>query len=196
VVERTALLEGGTVEITLLLMPNDTTRSVGYSAFQLRHRVTIGEELSMDLETRNDGGEPLVIEEALHTYFAVGNVRQASLTGLEGTVYIDKTGGFARKTLGNEPLRIAKETDEVHVNTQATCVIHDPVWNRRTVIEKSGSDSTVVWNPWIEKTAAMPDMEADGWTSMLCVESANAADNAVRLLPGQSHKLTVSISVK
>jgi len=194
-VEGAALLDGGNVEITLALAPNDVTRSLGYPDFHLLYRVTIGSALELELETRN-GHEPLVFEQALHAYLAVGDVRQASVTGLEGTTFIDKTDGFKRKTLGTEPLRIAKETDQVHVNTTAACVVHDPVWNRLIVVEKTGSHSTVVWNPWIEKTKDMSDMAADGWRQMLCIETANAADNAVHLAPGASHKLTASIRVE
>jgi len=191
----TKLCSGGEVEITLALAPNDSTRSLGFGGFDLRLRVTVGQKLQMELETRNDSEEPLTYEEALHAYFAVADVRRVSVSGLEGTTYIDKTDGFKRKQLGSEPLRIVKETDQVHLSTSATCVIHDPVWDRRIVIEKSGSDSTVVWNPWIEKTKAMSDMAEDGWQEMICVETANAADNAVHLPPGSSHTLTASIHV-
>jgi glucose-6-phosphate 1-epimerase len=125
----------------------------------------------------------------------VGDVQQCSVSGLEGTSYIDKSDGFQRKTQGHEPVRIAKETDEVHVNTQATCVIHDPLWGRRIAIEKSGAASTVVWNPWIEKTKGMSDMAADEWREMICVETANAAENAVHLPPGEFHKTTATIRV-
>ena len=150
----------------------------------------------MELETRNEAKEPLIYEEALHTYFAVGDIHQVSVSGLEGTTYIDKTDGFKRKTLDYEPLRIAKETDQVHLGTKAACVIHDPVWNRRIIIEKSGSDSTVVWNPWIDKTKGMSDMAPGNWKEMICVETANAADNTIHLSPGESHKLSVSIRVE
>jgi glucose-6-phosphate 1-epimerase len=190
------LSNDGNVELTLALSPNETTKGFGYAAFHLRFRVTIGSSLEMELEARNDAIEPLTYEEALHTYFAIADIRQASVSGLEGTTYIDKTDGFKRKKLGNEPLRIAKETDQVHLSTNATCVIHDPVWNRRIIVEKTGSDSTVVWNPWIDKTKAMSDMAPDDWQKMICVETANAADNAVRLPPGTSHKMTVSIRVE
>lgn len=195
-VEGATLRDGGKVEIALTLAPSDATRGYLDSAFHLRLRVTVGSELEMELETRNDGAEPFLYEEALHTYFAVADVRQVSVTGLAGTTYIDKTDGFKRKTLGSEPLRIAKETDQVHVNTQATCVVHDPVWNRRMTVKKSGSDSTVIWNPWIDKTRGMSDMAAGDWQDMLCVETANAADNAVHLPPGASHKLAASIRVE
>ncbi len=195
-VEGTTLRDDGNVEIALTLSPDDTTRAYLDSAFHLRLRVTVGSELEIELETRNDGDEPFTYEEALHAYFAVSDVRQVSVSGLAGTTYIDKTDEFKRKTMGAEPLRIAKETDQVHVNTQATCVVPDPVCNRRIIVEKSGSDSTVVWNPWIDKTRGMSDMGAGDWQEMLCVETANVADNAVHLLPGASHKLAASIRVE
>lgn len=195
-IEGAKLCSGGNVEITFTLAPNDATRGFGYSAFHLCFRLTIGRELEMELEVRNDGQAPLTCEEALHTYFAIGDIRQVSVSGLEGTAYIDKTDGFKRKKLGNESVLIAKETDQVHLSTQATCVVHDPVWNRRIVVEKSGSESTVVWNPWIDKTKGMSDMAQGGWQEMICVETANAADNTVHLSPGASHKLTASIRVE
>src|SRR6266851_5515571 len=178
-IEGAKLRNDGKVEITLALTPNDATRDFGYAAFHVRFRVTVGSELEMELETRNDAKEPLTYEEALHTYFAVADIHHASISGLEGTAYIDKTDGFKRKKLSSEPVRIAKETDQVHLSTKATCVVHDMVWNRRIIVDKSGSDSTVVWNPWIEKTKGMSDMDPDDWKKMICVETANAADNAI-----------------
>jgi glucose-6-phosphate 1-epimerase len=70
------------------------------------------------------------------------------------------------------------------------------VWKRRIVVEKSGSDSTVVWNPWVDKTKGMSDMAPGDWKDMICVESANAADNAVHLAPGASHTLKTAIRVE
>jgi glucose-6-phosphate 1-epimerase len=195
-IEGTELRGDGKVEITFALAPNEISRGLGYAGFHLRYRVTVGSELEMRLETRNHGQEPLTFEEALHAYFAIGDINQASVSGLEGTTYIDKTDGFKRKKLGNEPLRIAKETDEVHLSTEATCVVHDPVWQRRITVEKSGSDSTVIWNPWIEKTKGMSDMAADDWMGMICVETANAADNAVHLPPGAARTMTTLIRVE
>jgi glucose-6-phosphate 1-epimerase len=195
VIEGTNLRNDGRVEMKLALAPNEAARGMGYAGFHLRFRVTIGFDLEMELEVLNDAKEPLTYEEALHTYLAIADIRQVSVSGLEGTAYIDKTDGFKRKKLGSEPLRITKETDQVHLSTKSTCVVHDPVWNRRIIVEKSGSDSTVVWNPWIDKTKGMSDMAPDDWKGMICVETANAADNAVHLSPGASHKLTALIHV-
>jgi glucose-6-phosphate 1-epimerase len=194
-IESTSQHNDGKVEITLALAPNEVTRGLGYGDFHLRYRVTVGAVLEMELETHNNGSQPLAYEEALHAYFAIGDIHQVSVSGLAGTTYIDKTDGFKRKELSIEPLCLAKETDQVHVSTKAACVIDDPVWNRSIVIEKIGSESTVVWNPWIEKTKGMSDMAEDDWKGMLCIETANAADNAVHLSPGVSHKMALSIRV-
>jgi len=195
-IEGTTLLSDGRVAVTLALAPNDVTRGFGYADFHVRFRVTVGSDLEMELEVRNDAPEPLAYEEALHTYFSIADIGQASVSGLEGTTYIDKTDGFKRKQLGNQPVRIASETDQVHLSTKATCVVHDEVWRRRIVVEKSGSESTVLWNPWIDKTRGMSDMAPDDWKDMICVETANAADNAIHLAAGASHKLTARIRVE
>jgi len=195
-VESTRLREDSGVEITLALSNNDATRDFFDAAFRLRFRLTIGSELEMELEASNEGETPFTFEEALHTYLAVGDVYRVLVMGLENTVFIDKTDGFKRKKQDVQPVRIAKETDQVHLSTQTACRVLDPVWNRSIVIEKSGSDSTVIWNPWIDKSKGMSDMAADGWKQMLCVETANAAENAVLLPPFASHNLAAKIRVE
>jgi len=195
-IESTKLRPDGAVEIALVLTPNEASTALGYGAFKLRFRASFGKTFEMELETRNDGKEPLKYEDALHTYFAVGDISQTGVTGLEGTTFIDKTDGFKRKQHGAEPVKVAKETDQVHLNTQATCVIHDAAGGRKIVVEKSGSDSTVVWNPWTEKIKGMSDMAPDEWREFICVESCNAADHAVTLAPGQSRTLRCAIRVE
>ena len=186
-VESTELRPDGTVLIVFAL-------STGEAA--LRFRVSMGAQLEMELEVRNSGQQALTFEEGLHTYFAVADISQVAISGLAGSTYIDKTDGFQRKVTGGEPLRIARETDQVHVNTAAACIIDDPASKRRIIIEKSGSDTTVVWNPWIAKAASLPDMAPDDWKEMVCVETVNAAENAVHLEPGASHTMKATVRLE
>lgn len=187
-VESTRLLNDGAVEIALTLNAED--------GISVRFAAAIGTELVMSLEVANGGSAPFRYEEALHTYFAISDIANISVTGLENTTYIDKTDNFLKKQQYNEPIRIAGETDRVHLDTTGTCTIHDPGWQREIAIAKTGSHSTVVWNPWIAKTAGMPDMAPDEWRNMVCVETANAADNIRVLESGHSHRLSTHISVK
>jgi glucose-6-phosphate 1-epimerase len=192
-VESTSVDKDGNVEIALALEPNEVTRGFGYDAFQLRFRVTVGRTLVMKLETRNDCAEPLAFQEALHTYFAIGDIYRVRVSGLAGAVYIDKTDGFQRKRQGSDPIHITKETDRVYVNTTSTCIIGDPALGRRIMIEKSDSEATVVWNPWDEKIKTFADMTPEDWKRMICVETANAGDHSIHLAPGASHTLSATI---
>jgi glucose-6-phosphate 1-epimerase len=66
---------------------------------------------------------------------------------------------------------------------------------RRITVEKQGSASTVVWNPWIEKARAMSDFGDEEWRNMVCIETANAADDAVSVEPGAIHTMIADVSV-
>jgi glucose-6-phosphate 1-epimerase len=67
---------------------------------------------------------------------------------------------------------------------------------RQIRVSNSGSRSTVVWNPWIEKARAMPDFGDLEWRQMVCVETANVGSATVRLDPGATHTMTATISVQ
>jgi D-hexose-6-phosphate mutarotase len=157
--------------------------------------LSVGRSLRMALAVRNLNGAPTTFEEALHSYFAVSDVRQVRIRGLEGVGYVDKTVAMARKPGETGPITIVAETDRVYTGTTGTVTIEDPGWRRRIVVSKAGSATTVVWNPWIAKAKAMPDFGDDEWTGMACVETANAGDDAVTLAPGASHVMTASIEV-
>jgi D-hexose-6-phosphate mutarotase len=69
------------------------------------------------------------------------------------------------------------------------------VLGRALTVQKEGSDATVVWNPWKTKAAALPDFGDEEWSKMVCIETANNADHAITLAPGQTHTMTALISV-
>jgi len=64
------------------------------------------------------------------------------------------------------------------------------------VVEKAGSATTVVWNPWAAKARALADLGDDEWPRFLCVETANVHDDAVTLAPGARHALRAAIRVE
>ncbi len=151
--------------------------------------LTIGKTLSMDLTTYNHSDETITIGEALHTYFQIKDVSETSVSGLEGSDYLDKVDDFKRKTQ-NGPITINSEVDRIYLNTTNVNVIDDR--QRRIIIKKEGSHSTVVWNPWQATAAKMGDLGNDGYRKMLCVESANAAENTVQVSAGGQHTMRVT----
>jgi D-hexose-6-phosphate mutarotase len=174
---------------------NSITLGLVLEPFVARFSIEITDALAMTFSVHNTGDTPHQYEEALHTYFAVGDIKQTTVTGLENADYLDNTVGLALKNQGADPIRFVGETDRVYVNTQAACVIHDAAWQRRVTVEKTGSDATVVWNPWIAKAKAMPDFGDDEWPQMLCIETANCKQHAVTLAPGATHTTRAVIRV-
>ena len=186
----------GTVHLAFTLADDEVSRQTPWPhAFRAEFRVAFGDRLAMALDVANTGSAPVSIEAALHTYFAVRDIRAVEVTGLAGTEYLDKTDGLARKRQGSTPLRFDGETDRLYLDTEAACAIHDAGLRRRVEVAKTGSRSTVVWNPWIAKAAAMPDFGDDEWTGMVCIETANVGQSAVRLEPGSHHTMTAVIAV-
>ena len=172
-------LADGRVQLVFALKTTAFTRTLWPFSSPLELQITLGSTLELELITRNDEPVPISITEALHTYFVVGDVRQVSITGLDACDYLDKVDNFARRTQQGA-VSFESEVDRVYLNTEAECVIDDASLDRRIHINKKGSHSTVVWNPWTEKALAMGDMGRDGYLNMLCVESANAAENEDR----------------
>ncbi len=186
-------LEDGQTELTLQIVDNEATRALWPHAFELTLTVTVGEHLDVTLTTRNTGKEAFEISEALHTYFNVGDIRQIGVLGLEEAAFLDKVDGGKEKTQ-HGPVQFVGETDNVYLNTLGSNAITDPVLERSIILGKSGSHTTVVWNPWEGKCAKMADTPADGWEKMVCVEAANAFPG-IKVEGGQEHQLSVVYGV-
>jgi len=181
----------GTTHLALSLENNEKTHAWWPHSCRLDLSVTIGETLRMELVTENTGESGFSISEALHAYFRISDIGAVSISGLEDCAYWDKAGVSTRK-IQDGIIRFAGETDRVYIDTAAECVIDDEKLKRRIRITKTGSLSTVVWNPWTAKAEKMGDLGTPaGWREMVCVESANAIDNIVKIAAGTRHTLTV-----
>jgi len=148
--------------------------------------------LEIDLETINRGETAFVVTAALHTYLAVSDVREIELHGLEDCVYADKLKEFA-EVRQQGGVRFTGAVDRIY-HSRATVDLLDPGWQRRLRIEKSGSESTVVWNPG-ELAAAVADIGMEQQPGFVCVEAAVTRYAPVLLQPGARHRLRTAISV-
>lgn len=192
--ESLAVSAEGEVTAVLRLVDGPATRTLTTAAFDLRLTAVFGRRLSVELSAGNTGSAPLPIGEALHTYLAVADVRRVAVRGLAGANGQDRVAQ-PFPVAGPDELRIAAETDLLFTGTEAAVTITDPILNRTLRVSKSGSRSTVVWNPWVAKSARMPDFGDHEWPGMLCIEAANAGDDAYQLAPGASHRLRQVIEV-
>lgn len=152
-------------------------------------------QLDVQLTLRNDTGATVTVEAALHTYFAVGDIRRVGIDGFDGSRYVDTVvGADPGPHVQVGPITFAGETDMV-LSHDGTAVLRDPAWNRTITVAKNGSAATVVWNPWIDKASAMADFGDDEWQQMVCIEAANLRGTALELAPGASHTMGQTITV-
>jgi glucose-6-phosphate 1-epimerase len=159
---------------------------------------TVGKELEMTLVMVNKGKEPVKIGCALHTYFAISDINKVVVSGLDNCSYFDHKVG-APQFAGNVQkgdIKVTSEIDNVYFPASGTTEIVDPGWGRIITVEKSGSDATVVWNPWADKATTMADYAPEEYTEMICVECANAKCDPRILLPGVPHQITQKIGLK
>lgn len=155
--------------------------------------IRLAQDLGMSLETHNRGDTPLTLSQALHSYFAVSDVRQVSVEGLQACRYIDTLQDW-QELRQQDDLRFSAETDRIYLDTAARLSIIDPGWGRRIHLDSRGSRSAVLWNPWIDKARRLSQFPADAWQNMLCIETANVLEDVVQLNAGERHRLDLRLS--
>ncbi len=171
-----------------------TTLIFNFSKDDLHAELTIkiGQNLKLELKTTNTGNEATLIGGALHSYFNVSDIDNTSLSGLDQIDYIDTlTDTYETQ---ETDITIEEETDRVYVNSDHTVSLYDKKWNRSIIVEKIGSQSTVIWNPWIDKSAELKDLGNDEYRNFICIEAANTRKDTYRLAPGSSHILGTTIT--
>ncbi len=182
--------EQGPATVRFSFESSAETRALWPHDFRLSLEFVLGPTLDIRWEVENTGGTPFTFEQALHPYFPIKNIHLASVTGLQEALFIDKTDAFQRKTDAAGAVVFSQETDRLYLHTTSDCIVSDPASGRELVVSKTGSSSSVVWNPWIAKAAALEDLGDDEWQNFVCVEQVNAAEDAITLPAGGSHVLT------
>lgn len=161
-------------------------------AAELRLDIRLDQRLNLHLSSRNLGSQPLHLSQALHSYFAVSDIRQARVLGLDGCRYIETLDDW-QECRQQGPLQFSGETDRIYLDVPTRLALVDNGWNRRILLQAEGSRSAVLWNPWIEKAQRLSQFASDAWQRMLCIETANVWDDCIELAPGASHELRLSL---
>ncbi len=156
--------------------------------------VFMGSALEVALQSTNRADHPFMVSGALHSYFSVGDVREITIKGLEDTEYLDTVGDPTVRHQ-NGAIHIECEVDRYY-NSVGAVRLEDPLKERTILIEKKDSPSTVVWNPWIAKAAALSDLPNDDYLAFACIEAAITNDRAIALGKDETHCFSTRISIE
>lgn len=161
-------------------------------AVEVELEIRLGARLHLELRSHNQGARPVWISQALHSYFAVSDIRNVAVHGLENCHYIETLDDW-RECRQDGALRFADETDRIYLDLPPRLELHDAGWQRRLCLESRSARTAVLWNPWIDKAKRLSQFAEDAWQRMLCIETANVWNDCVQLAPGASHSLDLCL---
>ena len=184
----------GETKVMLEVTNNEETQAIWPNAFNLVLEISIGSSLTVKLIARNTGDRSYQITQALHTYFRVGDIGSVKLLGLEGLGYLDKVEG-GREKIQKDEVDITAEVDRIYQEVTDDLTIVDASLGRRILIRAIGSRTAVVWNPWSSVAREMADLEDEDYRRLLCVETANAADEIIEIPAGGESRLIAQYSI-
>ncbi len=189
------IIDGTTPELHLDLQDSDFTHTQWPHSFRLELVITLSDRLEVKLKAINLCRNPFDYTAALHSYFNVSDIQNVSVLGLENRTYLDQLDNMESK-VQEGPVIFNAELDNIYYDTRDTCRLIDTGFDREIIVEKEGSASTVVWNPWIDKSKRMSDFGDEEYHNMVCIETANAGPDVITLNPGGHYKLCTGISAK
>jgi glucose-6-phosphate 1-epimerase len=185
--------QDGNVIVELSTESDEATRRWWPHEFRLVNRVAAGSILAMELNVANTGSTPFRFEEALHTYFRVGQAQHVRVRGLDGVRYLDNTDGNREKVQRGD-VSFASATDNAYLDTHASLDLIDPTLRRTIRTQKENSATTVVWNPWQQGAASLSDLGNEEWQRMTCIEASNILHSAVTLARGEQHTMRATMN--
>lgn len=174
------------MEVELSLIPDEKYKiNVIANLF-----IKITDKLEYTLETINNGDEVFEFSEALHAYFNIGSLDDTEIKGLENHQY--KSSLDDKIYTQKENLKIKSEFDSAFINHKDPIEIIDKKLNRTISINKTNSNTTIVWNP----NKDYPEMSPNQHKNFVCIEPANQDASFVQLKPNEKHRISMIVEVK
>ena len=183
----------GVTASSFKLRDAEETRKIWPYRFELTLSVEVSRTLKVTLITKNLDEKPFEISQAISAYLFIGDIQGVEVEGLEGHEYVDRVSGETR--VQNGPVVVKGETERIYRHSDSCCLVDKRI-GRKIHMNKQGSESTVVWNPWEEKARQIPDIPDDGFRNMMCLAAANGVDEQVVCGPGEVVTLEMKIGLE
>jgi len=182
--------DAATTEILMRFSDSHATRQIWDYKFVLEVKITLTQELKIELTTTNKDTKEMMLTQALHTYFNITDISNITIKGLEEKPYLDTLTNEQRSDKNS--ITVDKEIDRVYQEVDRDIILIDI--KKEIKLHTEGSSSVIVWNPWIEKCSKMSYMNKDAYKEFICIESANAFDDFKMLKSQKSHTLSLIAS--
>jgi glucose-6-phosphate 1-epimerase len=137
--------------------------------FQLSLRIALhGDALDVALTVRNSGHDAFPFSAALHTYYLVDRLDQASIAGLQHVRFEEQDQNMALQE--QVALHVEDKLDRIYFQVPGPLVLHAGA--HAATLEQAGFTDVVVWNPGAVDAALLPDLDDQEYRHFICMEPA------------------------
>ncbi|CAK9885159.1 MAG: Putative glucose-6-phosphate 1-epimerase [Candidatus Erwinia impunctatus] len=155
------------VLLTMTLNSSEQSKKLWPHDFTLLLRFRLGERCEIEMEAHGDFDATA----AFHSYFAVNDIQQVSVSGL-GNTFIDKVNQSTEGDLSGGKQTYPDRVDRIHTQPEDCSIIHDNSTGSTLEIHHHHHSDVVTWNPGPALSSSMADMPGEGYRHMVCVETA------------------------
>ena len=171
------------VDLEFQLTDTPQSRQIWPHSFTLLLQMHLGTTCEVQLYIQ----APIPTTGALHTYLSTSDITHSAISGL-GDFYINSLQENTLITAQESTLQIDSEVDRIYTHPQSENILTTP--EKILYLTHQGHSDVVVWNPWIERSAEIADMEANDYRHMLCIETARISKP---LFPSDTIGLAIKI---
>jgi glucose-6-phosphate 1-epimerase len=180
--------EGHVLQFSLHDTPE--TRKLWNHRFALHLRISCGPSLKLQLTVSNTDRQRFSYHFAWHSYFAVSDIADVQIEGLQQASFIDQLTA-QQCAAEHRPINISQEVDRIYPHASGNYHITDAT--TQLCLESPQAKSAVLWNPWQAKSQRLGDIGAQGWRQFVCVECGHLAE-PLCLNAGQSQQFELHLS--
>ncbi len=195
-------------KVDLILESSNETLALWPHSFKLKYTVELlgGSALSCTLVMENTGNQPFNVQALLHNYLAVSYISDSKINGLEGLSFTNQLmeDNVGLQKEAENLITVQQEVDNMYHGVQSAVSLLQPdstMFSHKLKIEPMAFNSTgrtlhtdiVTWNPWVDKSKSISDMEDDGYKMFVCIEPG-LVRSPVSVSAGQSITLGQTIN--
>lgn len=160
-----------TVSIDLQLKDSKSTQDIWPHPFETTFSIHLSNKLEIEWKVKNTGSDAFDFQSALHTYFTVSDIKNASVVGLKGVTFIDKVKNGEKSVEERQSVTIGEEVDRVYLSPpQNPLLLVDKERDNSLKLFRERFTDVVVWNPWVEKAKGLNDLGEEAFPKFICVE--------------------------
>lgn len=145
----------------------------------------------LSLESHNTSEQTICFSQAFHSYLPTADICQTHVSGFDKVCYVDMLADNTHAVVQQGDINFQQEVDRIY-QASPKILLNTPHY--QAVFTSKNSLSTVIWNPWVEKSQTLDQFLPNDYQKMLCIETANAGSDYVTLKPDEKHTLSVSMS--